>query len=186
MSPARVVLGWLRSSWHYKAHHLSLTQALSYRIAVECPGCPLQSAVLDVEGEIFYRNIAGGLEHPVAQPGDLARVGDDHVGVDDGRVVLRVSTGNIIVRKKNVLTKLCTCCRGWCLVSTLCRTEGGWFLCFQSRRSSRWDECPAISKVTTVKRGVQFCDVYLNIIQMRWRENAEKIKHVIISNVGFI
>ena len=40
--------------------------------------------------------------------------------------------------------------------------------------------------MTTVKRGVQFCDVYLNIIQMRWRENAEKIKHVIISNVGFI
>ena len=29
----------------------------------------------------------------MAQPGDLARVGDDHVGVDDGRVVLRVSTG---------------------------------------------------------------------------------------------
>ena len=44
----------------------------------------------------------------MAQPGDLARVGDDHVGVDDGRVVLRVRTvqGNnmsgfhvIIVRK---------------------------------------------------------------------------------------
>ena len=29
----------------------------------------------------------------MAQPGDLARVGDDHVGVDDGRVVLGVSTG---------------------------------------------------------------------------------------------
>ena len=28
----------------------------------------------------------------MAQPGDLARVGDDHVGVDDSRVVLRVST----------------------------------------------------------------------------------------------
>ena len=28
----------------------------------------------------------------MAQPGDLARVGDDHVGVDDGRVVLGVST----------------------------------------------------------------------------------------------
>ena len=29
----------------------------------------------------------------MAQPRDLARVGDDHVGVDDGRVVLRVRTG---------------------------------------------------------------------------------------------
>ena len=28
----------------------------------------------------------------MAQPGDLARVGDDHVGVDDGRVVLGVGT----------------------------------------------------------------------------------------------
>ena len=48
----------------------------------------------------------------MAQPGDLPSVGDDHVGVDDSRVVLRVSTGNIIVRKKNVFAKLCTCCRG--------------------------------------------------------------------------
>ena len=29
----------------------------------------------------------------MAQPGDLPGVGDDHVGVDDGRVVLGVSTG---------------------------------------------------------------------------------------------
>ena len=35
----------------------------------------------------------------MAQPGDLARVGDDHVGVDDGRVVLRVSTGKGVTSK---------------------------------------------------------------------------------------
>ena len=48
--------------------------------------------VLDVEWKILDRNITGGLEHPVAQPDHLPRVGHDHVGVDGGRVVLCIST----------------------------------------------------------------------------------------------
>ena len=64
-----------------------------YRESIVCPGGPLEVAVLDVEWEILNGNVTRGLEHPVAQPGDLARVGDDHVGVDDGRVVLRVGAG---------------------------------------------------------------------------------------------
>ena len=48
--------------------------------------------VLDVEWKILDRNITGGLEHPVAQPDHLPRVGHDHVGVDSGRVVLAVRT----------------------------------------------------------------------------------------------
>ena len=47
-------------------------------------------AVLNVEGEILDRDITGGLEHAVAEPGHRARVRHDHVRVDRRRVVRRV------------------------------------------------------------------------------------------------
>ena len=62
----------------------------SYRESIVCPRGPLEVAVLDVEWEILHGNVTRGLEHPVAQPGNLPRPLDDHVGVDGGGVVGRV------------------------------------------------------------------------------------------------
>ena len=66
-----------------------------YREPVKGPGSPLETTVLDIERKILHRDVTGGLEHPMAQPDDLAGVGDDDVGVDDSGVILRVSTVNM-------------------------------------------------------------------------------------------
>ena len=58
------------------------------------PGGPLHFTNLNVEGEILDTDVARRLIDPVREPSHDPRVIDEHVGIDDGRVVPRVGAND--------------------------------------------------------------------------------------------
>ena len=71
------------NTWKIKYSH--------YLIAIVSPWGPFHIAVLDIEGEKFDIDVTRAAKNAMTQPDYLTIVTDNHVCVDHGTIVLRIS-----------------------------------------------------------------------------------------------